>query len=60
MKTIILSLASILFVACATPKMPVPPPRTDAQMAAWMKRVAESEQKISNADYSFNMQFFDE
>jgi len=60
MKATIITLACILFVSCATPKAPVPPPRTDVEMAAWMKRVAKSEQEMANSDYSSNMQFFDE
>ena len=60
MKATIITLACILFIGCATPKMPVPPPRTEDEMAAWMKRVAESEQEMANSDYSSNMQFFDE
>ena len=60
MKATIIILACIIFVSCATPKAPVPPPRTEAAMAVWMKRVAESEQKMANNDYSSNMLFFDE
>ncbi len=60
MKATIITLACILIVGCATPKAPVPPPRTEAEMAAWMNRVAESEQEMANSDYSSNMNFFDE
>ncbi|MCK5851762.1 hypothetical protein KAH27_01925 [bacterium] len=60
MKATIIALACILFLGCATPKPPVPPPRTEAEMAVWMKRVAKSEQEMADSDYSSNMIFFDE
>jgi len=60
MKTIIITLTCILFAGCVTPKATVPPPRTAAEMTAWMNRVAASEQIMDDQDYSSNIQFFDE
>jgi len=70
MKTIIISLACILFAGCATTQSPVPQPRTEAELAACKEKVAELtackekvaelEKKIDNEDYRSNMQFFDE